>query len=299
MAVLGSHGILLVDAIPTHTPTANQAKLARLEDTLTLYYYNGTSWVTINVDALAGAGADGTDHPVVRGNATTGVAPTVGEVASPLDGDTASIFLTDGQLEKWVYTTSWALAYTLAANEAANLSLNNIGATTLDVESSSGTNVTLPAATTTAAGLMTAAQFDNLANLITLSGVAADATDLGTFTGATITDNVTSKVALQELETAIEALLGIASLTDTNSVDLTFTTGALSADVKRSATQDNHQVITESADGLRITSQTLTAYDTHALADAAVAAGDKYVLSATNLEGVPSDGNSAPVFTRI
>jgi hypothetical protein len=43
-------------------------------------------------------------------------------------------------------------------------------------------------------------------NLITLSGVARDDTHLGTFTGTTISDSVALKVALQELETAVEAI---------------------------------------------------------------------------------------------
>jgi hypothetical protein len=42
-------------------------------------------------------------------------------------------------------------------------------------------------------------------NLQTLSGVAAGAENLGTFSGAIITDSSTIKAALQELETAIEA----------------------------------------------------------------------------------------------
>lgn len=41
-------------------------------------------------------------------------------------------------------------------------------------------------------------------DLVTLSGVAEGAADLGTFTGATITNNSTIKTALQELETAVE-----------------------------------------------------------------------------------------------
>lgn len=44
----------------------------------------------------------------------------------------------------------------------------------------------------------------NVNDLITLSGVAENATDLGTFTGATIADSSTVKVALQALETAHE-----------------------------------------------------------------------------------------------
>ena len=46
MAILRSHGILLVDSIPTHTPTAGQARLARLENTSTFYYYDGSGWAT-------------------------------------------------------------------------------------------------------------------------------------------------------------------------------------------------------------------------------------------------------------
>ena len=42
-------------------------------------------------------------------------------------------------------------------------------------------------------------------DLKTLSGVAGGSVNLGTFTGTTISDNVTIKVALQELETALES----------------------------------------------------------------------------------------------
>ena len=46
-------------------------------------------------------------------------------------------------------------------------------------------------------------------NLVTLSGVAKDATNLGTFTGTTISDSVTVKTALQSLETALEGSLPV------------------------------------------------------------------------------------------
>jgi hypothetical protein len=52
---------------------------------------------------------------------------------------------------------------------------------------------------------------DDVDDLITLSGVAANATDLGTFTGTTIPDNSDNKEAFQALETAVE----------TNSTNLT------------------------------------------------------------------------------
>lgn len=43
-------------------------------------------------------------------------------------------------------------------------------------------------------------------DLVTLSGVAANATDLGSFTGSVISDNETIKGALQDLETFIESI---------------------------------------------------------------------------------------------
>jgi hypothetical protein len=47
----------------------------------------------------------------------------------------------------------------------------------------------------------------DVADLATLSGVAANSTDLGTFTGTTIADTQTIKAALQALETAVETKL--------------------------------------------------------------------------------------------
>ena len=44
----------------------------------------------------------------------------------------------------------------------------------------------------------------NTDDLVTLSGVAENATNLGTFTGSTISDSQTVKAALQLLETAVE-----------------------------------------------------------------------------------------------
>jgi len=51
-------------------------------------------------------------------------------------------------------------------------------------------------------------------HLITLSGVAAASDNLGTFTGSTITDNVTIKSALQELEVQVENSSTLVNLSD-------------------------------------------------------------------------------------
>jgi hypothetical protein len=60
----------------------------------------------------------------------------------------------------------------------------------------------------------------NVDDLITLSGVAENTTDLGTFSGTTITDNITIKAALQELETVVESLGGETAINNIYYVDL-------------------------------------------------------------------------------
>lgn len=56
----------------------------------------------------------------------------------------------------------------------------------------------------------------SLNSLVTLSGVSSGSTSLGTFTGTTITDNVTIKAALQEIETAVESAGGAITGSDTH-----------------------------------------------------------------------------------
>lgn len=66
----------------------------------------------------------------------------------------------------------------------------------------------------------------NQQDLTTLSGVGQGSVDLGTFTGSIISDNVTTKVALQELETEVESitlgnqvqLTGVTTVTDLDTV---------------------------------------------------------------------------------
>ena len=64
----------------------------------------------------------------------------------------------------------------------------------------------LETAVETKATSVTVSEIDgNVDDLISLSGVAENATNLGTFSGSTIDNSVTVKAALQALETAIEA----------------------------------------------------------------------------------------------
>ena len=64
-------------------------------------------------------------------------------------------------------------------------------------------------------------------NAVTLTGIAKDGTSLGTFTGSTISDNVTIKAAIQALETAVESAGSATSLAAvvTDASDLQTLTG--------------------------------------------------------------------------
>ena len=64
-------------------------------------------------------------------------------------------------------------------------------------------------------------------NVATLTGVAKDSANLGTFTGSTIADSATLKAALQALETALElkAATSVVTEIDTNVDDLISLTG--------------------------------------------------------------------------
>ena len=80
--------------------------------------------------------------------------------------------------------------------------------------------------TSTAATALASANETHIDNMATLTGVAKDATGLGTFTGSTISDASDIKTALQDLETAAEAAQAGSAVADrtktqTDSTDAT------------------------------------------------------------------------------
>lgn len=89
-------------------------------------------------------------------------------------------------------------------NNGGALELNGIN---VDVVGNEILNVAPGGAGSSAANVdqVTAVQ-DDVDDLVALSGVAANATHLGTFTGVTIPDSSTIKAALQSLETSLESL---------------------------------------------------------------------------------------------
>lgn len=138
--------------------------------------------------------------------------------AAPAGGDFVAIYDTSGTANAKVSITNLLSGAAGATNLGYTASATN-GIVTSDT----GTDATIPLVDGTNAGLMapadkTKSDFititqavdldaleQDVADLTTLTGVASNATNFGTFTGTTITDNSDLKTILQELETAAEA----------------------------------------------------------------------------------------------
>ena len=126
-----------------------------------------------------------------------------------------------------------------------------------------------PDAAATLTALATANEV-HIDNAVSLTGVAKDATNLGTFTGSTVTDSKTIKEAIQLLETAIEAEISnrAAAVTAENTAMLA-AVAAVQADVDQNESD----------------------------ADAAVAANEVHIDNIATLTGLAKDSTSLGNFT--
>jgi len=133
----------------------------------------------------------------------------------PLSGDTMTgNILMDGNSIENIGTPS----------DSAGAINKNYGDTIYGAISDVNSNTTNIANNTTAIGNKadntTVTEIDtNVNDLITLTGVSENSTNLGTFTGDVITDNSDIKVALQELETEIEASAGATVISSGNNAN--------------------------------------------------------------------------------
>jgi hypothetical protein len=154
-----------------------------------------------------------------------------GSINSLSDVDTSTTPPTVLDVLQWD-GTNWVPAAAGGGGGGANLSVIDNTTSELKVASDSGTDATLTSATTSLAGLMSAGDktklefitvtgasdldelTEDIADMITLSGVAANAENLGTFTGTVIADNQTIKAAIQALETHVQTGMSIFDLTN-------------------------------------------------------------------------------------
>lgn len=97
-------------------------------------------------------------------------------------------------------------------------------------------------------------------NLVSLSGVAKDATNLGAFSGSIITDNSTVKVALQELETEMEDGAGSLTADDAGVADFASGTVTVSGGTGLSSTATGN-TLTVNLDNTAVTAAAYGAAD--------------------------------------
>ena len=117
-------------------------------------------------------------------------------------------------------TTHTLLDAEQTARESADSALSG-RLDTLEADPTTQTLLDAASAVAAAAAAAAAANEVHIDNAATLSGVAKDSTDLGTFTGSTISDNITIKAALQDLETGVDnALAGGAAASSVEVVTL-------------------------------------------------------------------------------
>jgi len=178
-----------------------------------------TSWTTANPTlALGEPGFNTTSNRIRVGDGT--LAWSALDYIGSDKADTSVVTEIDGNVDDLI---------TLSGVVENSTDLGTFTGTTIaDNETVKGALQDLETALDTKASISVVTEIDgNVDDLITLSGVAENATDLGTFTGTTITDDETVKGALQELETYIETIAGGGSAattiaTQSDSTDATF-----------------------------------------------------------------------------
>ena len=132
-------------------------------------YYNGTEWT----DVLDDSGTQTLQNKTIDGTSATGNNTVTADADDiSYDNTSSSLTATDAQ----------------AAIDEVESRLDTAEASIVTNASSGSDNAS------------------DIADLRTTTGTVDGDTDMGTFSGTVISDNVTTKTALQELETALEAL---------------------------------------------------------------------------------------------
>ena len=132
------------------------------------------------------------------------VLDTLNELAAAINDDASFVTTITNLINDNETHIDNVATLTGVAKDSANLGTFT-GATITDSSTIKAALQLLETAVETKAASSVVTEIDgNVDNLIDLSGVAENATGLGTFTGSTISDASTIKDALQDLETAVE-----------------------------------------------------------------------------------------------
>lgn len=186
---------------------------------------------------------------------TTLTSDSLGEVQS--SSVTNKTYLHNGTSRSPLVTADHAETLTLKTIDADNNTISNLEVDNLKT-GVLNTSTTLAAASDlqVPSALAVKTYVDDtfspqtdVADLVTLSGVPANSTDLGTFTGTTIPDASTIKSALQSLETGLEAHINDTVGAHAASAILVIPTGGISSTDVQAALQELQAEITAGGDG--------------------------------------------------
>jgi len=196
----------------TATPASlAEGELAYSEQSDTLFI--GTSGN--NVTAIAGQAAMGNDFAKITVSGQSDIVADQSGDSFAFANGTGIAVTTDASTDTVTITNT-------APNVTTDLSLGTQTSTTLDINSSDGANVTIPAATTNEAGLLTTTQFDKLAYITVTQSVnldtIADNEHLALTINSTNANGLSIDGSAQELSMAVadSTTTGALSATDWN-----------------------------------------------------------------------------------
>jgi len=139
---------------------------------------------------------------------------TLNELAAAINDDANFVTTITGLIDANEVHIDNVVSLTGVSKDAANLGIFT-GSTIADSSTVKAAIQALETALELKANTSVVTEIDaNVDDLITLSGVAENASGLGTFTGSTISDASTIKDALQDLETAVEGAAAGSAVAD-------------------------------------------------------------------------------------
>jgi len=174
-----------------------------------LKQYIGGNWQEVPDQALTLVGLTLNDGHILIGNGSNVSVSVDSATVGDIDADsTGGLTIKAGVIVNADINTSAAIELSKLEALTASRALQSDGAGEISASSVTSTELGYLSGVNSAVQtqLDNKASATNVSNLITLTGVAANATNLGSFTGSTIADNETIKGALQDLEDAIGSL---------------------------------------------------------------------------------------------
>ena len=291
-------------AVAPTTPAVGQVYYDTVDDTI--YTWTGSSWLDLGNQGTGGTDlsytASTTDGTVVSNNGNNATIPladgtnaglitaaektAIGNQSGTNTGDNATNSQYSG----------------LVSNISTNLTEGTSTTTTVDVNSSDGTNATLTAASTSRAGVMTKAKFDEVeANTSAISGITSN-TVTNLSEGSTTTTTVDVNSSDGSNATLAQASSSRAGLLSSAKFDEIEANSAKTSDINHNVstnlttTHNASTVVVNSSDGTNATINAATATTAGIMSEAIF---DEHVLNNAKVSNVAETVTSLALSSNI